>query len=305
MLRMRNPETILWLERAGLSRVLCQSLIMQRAMEKEFGYQQENTSFSFCCDVTESVVGLWNCHVWYAGFLTVNACLCCLLLSVIWHGFFSTVCILTRSRIVRGPVVGSAHEGSQQGRWLLAWSRFGQCCCESRDKLSCCGAARANTTPVQLGNLTYDRTNDISKGNLGTTDVDGALWIAVVCVGVRPVYVRCAASVTYSNPCLWCLETRMRKPTNSGMEIVSRMRWPRPTAGWYYAQSGIRGVVNLLGKVPDKQSVDTKTARLQQWSQIFWQRLEWRGFVWLRAMLIHQGGHAGFFECCLQGGCKG
>ena len=124
------------------------------------------------------------------------------------------------------------------------------------NKLSCCGVARANTTLVQLGNLTYDQTNDISKGNLGTIDLDGALWIAVVCVGVRPVSVRCAASVTYSNPCLWCLETRMRKPTNSAMETVSRMRWPRPTAGWYCAQSGIRGVVNLLGKVPDKQSVD-------------------------------------------------
>ena len=38
----------------------------------------------------------------------------------------------------------------------------------------------------------------------------------------------------------------MRKPTNSAMGTVSRMRWPRPTAGWYCAQSGIRGVVNLL-----------------------------------------------------------
>ena len=127
MLRMRNPETILWLERAGLSRVLCQTLIMQRAMEQKFGYQQENTSFSFWCGVNESVVGLWNCHVWYARFLTVNACPCCLLLSVIWHGFFSTVCILTLSRIVRGPVVCSAHECSQQGRWLLDWSRIGLC----------------------------------------------------------------------------------------------------------------------------------------------------------------------------------
>ena len=79
MLRMRNPETILWLERAGLSRLLCQTLIMQRAMEQEFGCQQENTSFSFWYGVNESVVGLWNCHVWYAGFLTVNACPCCLL----------------------------------------------------------------------------------------------------------------------------------------------------------------------------------------------------------------------------------
>ena len=42
-------------------------------------------------------------------------CPCCLLLS----GFFSIVCILTRSRIVRGPVVCSAHECSQLSRWLL------------------------------------------------------------------------------------------------------------------------------------------------------------------------------------------
>ena len=125
LLLMRNPETILWLERAGISRVLCQTLIMQRAMEQKFGYQQENTSFSFWCGANESVAGLWNCHVWYARFLTVNACPCCLLLSVIWHGFYSTVCILTLSRIVRGPVVCSAHECSQQVRWLLDWSRIG------------------------------------------------------------------------------------------------------------------------------------------------------------------------------------
>ena len=39
---------------------------------------------------------------------------CCLLLS----GFFSIVCI-SRSRIVRGPVVCFAHECSQLSRWLL------------------------------------------------------------------------------------------------------------------------------------------------------------------------------------------
>ena len=38
-------------------------------------------------------------------------------------------------------------------------------------------------TFAQLGNLTYDRTNDFSKGNLGTIDLDGALWFAVVCWG--------------------------------------------------------------------------------------------------------------------------
>ena len=120
---------------------------------------------------------------------------------------------------------------------------------------------------MQLGNLTYDQTNDISKGNLETIDLDGALWIAVVCGGVWPVSVRCAASVTYSNPCLWSIETRMRKPTNSAMGTVSRMRWPRRTAGWYCAQSGIRGVVNLLGKVPDKQSVDKLECWV--WDQVY------------------------------------
>ena len=48
----------------------------------------------------------------------------------------------------------------------------------------------------------------------------------------------------------------MRNPTNSAMGIVSRMRWPRPTVSSYCAQSGMRDVVNLLGKVPDKLSVD-------------------------------------------------
>ena len=81
------------------------------------------------------------------------------------------------------------------------------------------------------------------------------------------VSVRCAASVTYYNPCLWSLETRMRKPTNSATGSVSRMRWPRPTAGWHCAQSGIRGVVNLLGKVPDKQSVDKLECWV--WDQVY------------------------------------
>ena len=59
---------------------------------------------------------------------------CCLLLS----GFFSIVCILSRSRIVRGPVVCSAHECSQLSRWLLDWLKYGQCCYEVlRTKLSC------------------------------------------------------------------------------------------------------------------------------------------------------------------------
>ena len=59
----------------------------------------------------------------------------------------------------------------------------------------------------------------------------------------------------------------MRKPTNSATETVSRMRWPRPTAGWHCAQSGIRGVVNLLGKVPNKQSVDKLECWI--WDQVY------------------------------------
>ena len=170
-----------------------------------------------------------------------------------------------------------------------------------------------------------------------STGLFGSQWL-LVCGLVSACR---AASGTYSNPCLWSLKTRMRKPTNSATETVSRMRWPRPTAGWHCAQSGIRGVVNLLGKVPDKQSVDklecwvwdqvytlnaipvlslamcmvmdvvfpgnekdaTKTAGLVRWSQICWQHLGWRGLVWLCAMLIHRSGHAVFFECCLQDGC--
>ena len=54
------------------------------------------------------------------------------------------------------------------------------------NKLSCCGVARANTTLVQLGNLTYERTNDFAKGDLGTKDLDGALRFTVVIAGVRP-----------------------------------------------------------------------------------------------------------------------
>ena len=142
----RDSVTILWLERASLSRVLCQTgcqrgnVTMSRCvatcavpatmqMELKSDCQRENTSFSFRCGVNESVRGSWDCHVCCARLLTVDACPCCLLLSVIRHFFFSAVCILTRSRIVRGPVVCSARECSQQGRWLLVWSRFGQCCC--------------------------------------------------------------------------------------------------------------------------------------------------------------------------------
>ena len=53
----------------------------------------------------------------------------------------------------------------------------------------------------------------------------------------------------------------MRKPTNSIMWTASRMRWPRPTVSSYCAQSGIRDVISLLGKVPDKRSLD----RLECW----------------------------------------
>ena len=45
------------------------------------------------------------------------------------------------------------------------------------------------------------------------------------------------------------------------MGTAARMRWPRPTVSMYCAQSGIRDVVDLLGKVPNKLSVD----RLEWW----------------------------------------
>ena len=87
--------------------------------------------------------------------------------------------MFSRSHIDRGPVVCSAHECSQQVRWLLDWSRIEQCLLRSLEN-KCCGVARANTTLVQLWDLTYDRTNDISKGNLGTFDLDGAFRFTVV-----------------------------------------------------------------------------------------------------------------------------
>ena len=59
----------------------------------------------------------------------------------------------------------------------------------------------------------------------------------------------------------------MRKPTDSAMGTVSRMRWPRPIVSSYCAQSGIRGVVNLLGKVPDKLSVDKLECWV--WDQVY------------------------------------
>ena len=39
MLCVRDSKAILWLERASLSRVLCQTMTMQRAMELKSGYQ--------------------------------------------------------------------------------------------------------------------------------------------------------------------------------------------------------------------------------------------------------------------------
>ena len=79
----------------------------------------------------------------------------------------------------------------------------------------------------------------------------------------------------------------MRKPTNSVVGTVSRMRWPRPTAGWHCAQSGIRGVVHLLGKVPDKQSVD----KLECWV--------WDQVYTLNAILVLSFGNAHGYGCCL------
>ena len=74
-------------------------------------------------------------------------------------------------------------------------------------------------------------TLDISMGNLGTCDLDGDLRFTVVIARVQPS--ASGASDTYFNPC-------------------PRMRWPRPTLSMYYAQSGIRDVIDLQGKVPEK-----------------------------------------------------
>ena len=63
MLWVRDSEAVLWLERTSLSRVLCQTMTMQRAMELKPDCQRENAPFSFWCGVNESVLGSWNCHV--------------------------------------------------------------------------------------------------------------------------------------------------------------------------------------------------------------------------------------------------
>ena len=136
----------------------------------------------------------------------------------------------------------------------------------------------------------------------------------------------------------------MRKPTNSAMGTVSRMRWPRPTVSRYCAQSGMRDVVNLLGKVPDKLSVGKlecwmwdqvytqnalpvltlamcmvidivfpvsekrchlRTAGLERWFRIFWQRLGGgKASCSFAVRSFHRGGLAVFFGCCLRGRCK-
>ena len=46
--------------------------------------------------------------------------------------------------------------------------------------------SRANTSLLQLWDLTYNRTNDILKGNVGTFDLDGAFWFTVVIARVQP-----------------------------------------------------------------------------------------------------------------------
>ena len=112
----------------------------------EFGYQQENTSFSFWCGANESVVGLWNSHVWCARFLTVNVFPCCLLLSVIWHGFFSRLFVSSLlAALFEGQwsaLPTSAHsrrDGSLTGQGLDT------VCGVSRTSVG--GGTRANTTP--------------------------------------------------------------------------------------------------------------------------------------------------------------
>ena len=59
----------------------------------------------------------------------------------------------------------------------------------------------------------------------------------------------------------------MRTPTNSAVGTVARMRWPRPVVSSYCAQSGIRDVVSLLGRVLDKLSVDKLECWV--WDQVY------------------------------------
>ena len=83
-------------------------------------------------------------------------------------------CMLTRSRIVSksqwSALPTSAHS---RGDGSLTGQGSDFVCAESREQVL---LVRVRTLHLaQLRDLTYDRTNDISKGNLGTFDLDGAL----------------------------------------------------------------------------------------------------------------------------------
>ena len=98
-------------------------------------------------------------------------------------------------------------------------------------------------------------------------------------------WVRCLVNSRWTSWNIWC-----------GIRCTQRMQYR--CCLWQCAW------LWMLSFQSTKKDV-TKTAGLVRWLQICWQHLEWRGFVWLRAMLSHRGGHAGFFECCLQGGLQG
>ena len=133
----------------------------------------------------------------------------------------------------------------------------------------------------------------------------------------------------------------MRKPTDSSKRAVARMRWPRPTLSMYCSQSGIRDVIDLLWKVPEKLSVERLECGV--WDQVKTPNALsvlslalcmvidvifpvdgrrchqhcWAGVLvsnLLAALAVarlrvafqsvHRDGRAGFSECCLQNGCK-
>ena len=93
----------------------------------DFDYATRNrklVTFMRTCPSASGVVSI----CWWLDFglsrvvWRISECECLSLLSA-FEGdvarFFSIFCILTPSRIVRGPVVCSAHECSQLSRWLL------------------------------------------------------------------------------------------------------------------------------------------------------------------------------------------
>ena len=130
----------------------------------------------------------------------------------------------------------------------------------------------------------------------------------------------------------------MRKPADSSTGTVARMRWPRPTLSMHCAQCGIRDVIDLLGKVPEKLFVERLECWV--WDQVYTPNAMsvlslalcmvidvifpidgrrchqncWAGTVvsnLLAALgvarlrvIIRRDGRAGSSECCLPNGCK-